>query len=424
MSSDAIDYWFFLSYARDDRDDYLKEFYNDLNTEVRRLSGGKIESSGFFDGESIDVGEEWPEELTAALSVSRAFVCVQSPTYFGREYCGKEWAIFRLRQSEYLRDKPPGTKLPPLIFPVLWVAARWMPKNLPDIITDIQFTHDDFGPEYKEKGLRGLKVLNRYKDNYNEFVMNFAAMIMERVDQYTLPRLQSVPDIKTIMSAFVSQQPQAVSDKEMEDLGPRCAEFILLAASNQEIQTIRSNVESYGEYGGQWKPFLPDSQLEVGSLTQTVTNGEKLLYQSLPFYEGLLTRIRNAEAKNRIVVLVIDLWSLQLQKYKDFWRDFMTLNPQNCAVLVPSNDNDEETRQNLPLLEDEEWKRFRDKGLQADPNSFIVNIRSVKEMKQAIITALHMTRKKVIENDQNIKRIEDGQVSQLPIISGPGLRAL
>src|SRR5947199_6132544 len=92
-------YWFFFSYARDDREDYLKKFYDELVDSVRVNAGGSREEIGFFDTENIQLGQEWPAELAAALQTARVFVPVYTPSYFVSDFCGREWEVIEERRK-------------------------------------------------------------------------------------------------------------------------------------------------------------------------------------------------------------------------------------------------------------------------------------------------------------------------------------
>ena len=105
---------FMLSYARlDARDDpYLRRFFDELKTEVRRRAGIEPGDICFIDQENIEPGEEWSPELAEAIGTCNALVCIYTPTYFTREYCGKEWQFFRSRLDQYVRNLPAQNKLP------------------------------------------------------------------------------------------------------------------------------------------------------------------------------------------------------------------------------------------------------------------------------------------------------------------------
>ena len=110
---------FFLSYAREDEDasDTIRRLYQDLTSRVgQRL--GPAYMPGCMDTHTIEPGAEWRDELRQALGTANAFVAVLSPTYFSREYCGKEWAAFSSRLNGVLT---PDGRQPRLMQPVLLV---------------------------------------------------------------------------------------------------------------------------------------------------------------------------------------------------------------------------------------------------------------------------------------------------------------
>src|SRR6266851_7287544 len=93
-------YTFFFSYCRDDWSSYMEEFFKDLSEAVRiRLGLGRHDSIGFRDAEGIDIGQPWRPALTDALQAAQTLVCVYTPRYFLRDYCGKEMEFFRLREK-------------------------------------------------------------------------------------------------------------------------------------------------------------------------------------------------------------------------------------------------------------------------------------------------------------------------------------
>ena len=70
--------WFFLSYARLDRDDdpfeCVRKFYEDLDREIRLKKTIRQRTAGFYDGTGIQQGDQWPQALGAALNACRALV--------------------------------------------------------------------------------------------------------------------------------------------------------------------------------------------------------------------------------------------------------------------------------------------------------------------------------------------------------------
>src|SRR5215475_11799851 len=103
-------YYYFLSYARSDLDldkyNCIRRFCKDLEEEVRRLKGPVPGKICFFDGEDIEPGNKWPDTLSEALCTSRVFVPIYSPTYFTKDYCGREWKLFSDRVEAYKGQNP------------------------------------------------------------------------------------------------------------------------------------------------------------------------------------------------------------------------------------------------------------------------------------------------------------------------------
>src|SRR5208337_4946521 len=172
-------HWFFYSYARDRETSstagakpvsdpsYQEQFFADLAKEFRIRFGEPPggEQLGFVDV-AIPTGQIWRDRLGEAINTCRCFLFIQEPTYFQREWCGKEWALFRSRIEAYLRTQLPGTERPPLIFPILWVPTV---VELPHLASEIQNCNRDLGKAYASVGLLDLMRLDKYKDDYIEF---------------------------------------------------------------------------------------------------------------------------------------------------------------------------------------------------------------------------------------------------------------
>jgi TIR domain-containing protein len=100
--------WFFFSYARDDHDELMEKFYLDLRKEIRLVETMAEHEVGFLDQRDLSLGDRWAEKLTEALRTCKVFVSVCTPTYFAREYCGKEFQICLDRQT---RSKKTSTAM-------------------------------------------------------------------------------------------------------------------------------------------------------------------------------------------------------------------------------------------------------------------------------------------------------------------------
>ena len=106
-------YEFFFSYTRANNDAYLKQFFDDLCVDIRLKRGLPQDAEvGFFDQRDLELGEDWDAAIVNALQTSNVVIAAGSPGYFKREYCGKEWELFRQRCAATVA---PGAPLPPLM---------------------------------------------------------------------------------------------------------------------------------------------------------------------------------------------------------------------------------------------------------------------------------------------------------------------
>ncbi len=418
-----MSYWFFFSYARLDRDDYLKKFFDDLKNEVRLLSGElNPDAVGFFDSEEIEPGEKWPDELSEALQSSRAFISVYSPTYFQKEFCGKEWHVFRSRQRQYFDTN--GLE-PPLILPVLWVPENKLPSILPQTVSDIQYKHDDFGAEYSKQGLKQLIKLKKYEDDYLNFVSTLAGKLVDAAKIHRLPQLDNLPPLIDVPSAFHSSAgiAEASTTPEGPAFGPRYVQFIYVAEKRDQMSKLRIKLDAYGTEGGKdWKPYCPPNVTDViGILAQDIATDEKLYYEELKLTDDLVDALKKSEDDRKLVVIVVDTWTLQIKKYEEIMREYDDQSFINCVLLVPWNAQDEETNTNSPLLkakvDDVFYKRKQGLGAAC---SFLYPVGSLEDFKLALYTALYKARERILERLEVEKIAKSTNPIPKPIIVGPG----
>jgi TIR domain len=92
---------YFFSYARADGGRFLNRFYADLREEVRNIAGvADAESIAFRDVRTIEPGKPWPEQIEGALRSCKVFVYLHTPTFFGRDGCGKEFQAIKDRLGD------------------------------------------------------------------------------------------------------------------------------------------------------------------------------------------------------------------------------------------------------------------------------------------------------------------------------------
>ncbi|HSU84336.1 MAG TPA: TIR-like protein FxsC [Thermoanaerobaculia bacterium] len=400
-------YWFFFSYARLDRDPYLKKFYNELVDSVRVNAGGNRGEIGFFDTEDIEPGQEWPAALAAALQTARVFVPVYTPSYFISEFCGREWRVIEERRRA-------AGERPPVILPVLWVPQDKLPSNLPEAVLDLQYSHEQFGEVYVKEGLRQLMRQSRYLDARRQIIDGLAERIIEIAREHPLPPLPAPPSIKQVPSAFQPPPgaPAPPAPSGPGNVGPRYVQFIFVAGRRNEfeLQKLRKKLEYYGGEGGpDWQPYLPDLAEEIAILAMGVATSEKLRYEAVPLDESLIRRLDEAERDNKVVAIIADIWTLRLEQYHRFMREYDRRSYQNCVVLIPWN-YDEETKLTEETLKQAVELTFVNRYLSRDPNTFIDTIRSPEELRTNLSRALNAARMRIFTVAEVKKKAESGNV--------------
>lgn len=418
-----MSHWFFLSYARENYDQYLLDFYRDLNKALRDLASPDEGEDGFIDVNGIEVGKQWPDELTAALQTCRAFISLYSPAYFTKEYCGKEWRVFSDRQAAYGADFPAHVSRPSLIMPVLWVPEARLPSPLPDAVSTVQYKHNDFGEVYARVGLKQLMAVSKYHDDYLEFLAKFVDKLILAVKANPLPHHPHLPPINEIESAFPGRMAEVVKPAaECVSKGPRSVQFFFIAARRDELKGVRQKLDPYGEEGGYyWQPYFPEHTDAVGFMALQVAVDEKLRPECMEPDDFTIERLDEAESNNKLVAIFIDTWTLCLPRYNAFMNKYDRRNFVNCVVLIAWNNRDDETEVNRPTLTNTVWGTFPNHAAKPDPNCFLDSINSHEELKKALRTALINARGRIsMRADAVKKKAESGQFISKPLITGVG----
>ena len=93
----------YFSYAHADDGPFLRKFYEDLEEEIRALTGLPRAQIGFLDRNDIALGAVWDAVIDEQLRTCRVFVPLYSASYVQSAHCGKELAVFRERLHNYQR---------------------------------------------------------------------------------------------------------------------------------------------------------------------------------------------------------------------------------------------------------------------------------------------------------------------------------
>jgi FxsC-like protein len=329
---------FFLSHATNEALEADQErFYKDL-VDMLKAERGSLDRDqiGFMATESIQTGDVWPDRVAKALQTCQVFVYMQSDSYFSRPWCSKEWAVFRERIDQWIQGQGAQTSRPPLMIPVHWKPAKQPHPAAVD--ADIQYTEKDFTNAYAEVGLHALMNLTKYKDDYFEFRQGLARRILAVYDQYPLPAAAQAYEFKTAPEAFgLGAAVGGIVPVNAPGKGPRFVVFVYVVARRNELTAFRQDLECYGDDGWlDWKPFQPVHQQRMSWFAEGAVHADGHLdYQQLEMGPALVAELRQAEQANKIIILIVDSWSLHLGAYANPISQFDQVQFRNCSVVIP-----------------------------------------------------------------------------------------
>ncbi len=409
-----MSFLYFVSYARANRatprdEEDLRQFIADLRSDVSQLNRPVTAEVDFFDGDSIETGSSWPDELAEALRTSRVCVALYSPSYFDSKWCGREYQAFCDRCKNWEALPANKGKRADVILPILWIPAH----KLPNAVDPKQFEDLTLPASYREHGLRQVMRLNRFKDDYWEFVNVFAKKIVDAAIAAPLTDLPHLKSFANLSSAF-DEKPAVGAAPSGVTGGVTKACFVFLAGPRAEVSAIRAAQDYYGdEDGWDWKPYLPEDPEPVGALAQQVAGQMGLRFQELACDETLPDRLREAKKNFVPIVMIADAWSAQLPAYRDLLAEYDDLNLTNCAVLVPWNENDAETAAQRDHLRKALRKACPQKTALPPPNHLWESITSAPDLRSRTVAVLDDVRMRLMQlllaqaGEGDVRRVDD-----------------
>lgn len=417
---------FFISYAREDQSPFLDTFLGDLVESVRIKAATSLEETAFRDQSSIPLGGEWPSELVHALQGCRVFVPILTRGYFKREPCGREWAFFRNRQDA---ARPTGATRAPLVIPVLWGALRDVQRSAPRDVLDIDLDGGDFGKEYLELGMDTFMRQRRFEDQRQIVIAGLARRIQDLAEgAHSLPPLAPAPSWRDVKPLFPTPPPPPQgaglgggamaggaipSGAQSSEVfrapgGPRYVQFVIVAASADDFAAaarigppggLARSPAFYGADPLEWTPYRPDVCRPAGVMAVEVA-------ASRDFYptasatatltdEQLIAQLKALEERNAIAVLLVDTWTLRIERYQRLMQRFDQSSFFNTAVVVVLNDKDGETVASQATLDSMVKATFFRRS-HGDARTFTA-VRSAEQFKSELAGALDGARRRLME---------------------------
>ncbi|MBP0451306.1 TIR domain-containing protein [Kitasatospora sp. RG8] len=355
--------YFFFSYARRDHmagGAFVDQFFSDLRDELARIepAAGPGELA-YRDTERLRVGDDWEQQLSRMLAVSRTMVALYSPAYFASSYCGKEWTAFDGRMRRH--QKMTGEAVPALI-PVVWEPP---PAGLPAEVLRIQYSQHDLGVAYATGGLRDLLRADPHGPDYRRVVRAIAERVREaaclpltelphldlgRVDGcFPVPDAVPPPGRSGMVRIFVAAGHKAAGHTaarrtaDPSHAGRRTADAAVYAvpgipAQRQDEDRYRGGW--YGDRPRDWAPYHPPRlpPLVVQAQQAITQAGHSTTLEEVG--PGLAASLDLARENNEVSVLLVDPWAAGAEPYRQALRDFDDQNHPVTGVLVPAGTDD------------------------------------------------------------------------------------
>ncbi|HEY2292287.1 MAG TPA: toll/interleukin-1 receptor domain-containing protein [Thermoanaerobaculia bacterium] len=300
---------FFTSYARDDNaDDSLGRTINKLKERVSAnlgLTKEDIDKVVFFDTTDIQTGKEWEEKLGEALRLIRVLVCMVSPRYLSREYCAKEFEVFRRRldlAGEKMKDKV-------AIIPVIWERGAPL-MVLPQVINTYQWRDDRFPKSYGLSGLAALQRLRSQKEQYRKTIEVLAEVIGNAYSQSALVEYPKPVKFDDLPNWFHNPRP-----------GPYNVTLTVLHANRS-----------------QWKPMLGGRT--IGGVLDAVAISVKFAWEEIQPDLMLRQRLVEASQQRQVSIIVVERDLVAVSPWKEYLAEVIAAGTSsNCAVVfgLPPN---------------------------------------------------------------------------------------
>ncbi|MFF5207861.1 TIR-like protein FxsC [Streptosporangium sp. NPDC000396] len=334
--------YFFLSYAHIPPYDSSKK--NNPNKWVTKLFGDLCDhiinmtnlthgsQAGFMDTE-LRSGQHWPDRLAEALSTCRVFVPLYSPRFFESEHCGKEWAAFLQRVNNHAG---PNGQLPEAIVPALWTPIP--PDQLPEVARSIQFTHDELGPRYREEGFYGLAKVSVRRPHYQLATLELAKRIVQAAKSTRIAPVDPPPyaDLRSVFDDYAAE---------------RTLKLTVVAPDLTHLPQER-NPYYYGLTPQEWNPYRGEHNTRpLAAYAAELASAHGFLAEvgSLDDHANDLAGPVEPEHPS---LMLVDPWATTRPECKEMLRGFDQLDRPQVSVIVPWNNDDEQTGRDEPRLRD------------------------------------------------------------------------
>jgi len=208
--------------------------------------------------------------------------------------------------------------------------------------------------------------------------------------------------------------------KQTARIGAGHVDFILVAGIENELKSIRSSIESYGRETKDWRPYHPAVDKRIATFIQNIASSEDYTSDFIEIKRDWINDLKQAEKKDRIILAIVDAWTICLDQYLNLIQEFDSWNSLNSGVLIPWNNLDSETNKKHQKLKDALRIAFRNKMTVLDPKSFREEVISLEDLEVTLRDMLIEIHKRIVETGEVIRRAKGDHDISLPTITGPG----
>jgi hypothetical protein len=262
------DYPVFTSYAQKDRDRDLARFGRLFREKLRVVTGRPdADALIFFDRDGVEAGDRFSEKIVGILKTADVLICLMSPTYFTRPWCGRELTAF-LERHQRVAAPARGVRF---IFPIWWQPLL-APRPVPRRLSDYHYKDPQFPEAYMTLGLRRLA---RKPAQFERVVERLVELVAKTLAQpHRLPTSALDDEIETIPNAF------------------------------DELQPYDVGIVSVAPGGDAWRPTADDVQVSIAA-EKTAENLTTFL-RSIETGAGLKDKLDEAKQQDQVILLVAD----------------------------------------------------------------------------------------------------------------------
>jgi hypothetical protein len=187
---------FFFSYARADEEktvsSLLQKFFDDLQLTLERSAPDRPAGMRLGTNDQwVPQGDDWDKVLSEALRTNKALVAIATPVYFSRDSCGKEIAVFAMRDPAAHLDEDGSLRGLKNVLPIRWYNDEAYEHNrIKDALVHPILRKLNWNPAqngrsdraraiklYQDKGME--RCVKPGREYYSELLVAFAQAIRE-----------------------------------------------------------------------------------------------------------------------------------------------------------------------------------------------------------------------------------------------------